>query len=203
MVVLTTSIIMSVISPVVATIIMAIITTITSVIVAPVVAVIATVVVAPVIAAVVAAVITPIPIVVARIGPTITVILSIRSTITIVEALTTVPVIVVVASSLLGSRWDSKSVFQLLTLPHGVFSVVVELALVVHDHFKVTFQEGGRSWWICHIGFARTLVRPGASIVMIFSVEVVHHRILIVDQFVDVGHEVTNGVCVSFVDLLI
>jgi hypothetical protein len=37
---------------------------------------------------------------------------------------------------------------------------------------------------------------------MIFSIEVVHHRILSVDQFVDVGHEVTDGVCVSFVDLL-
>jgi hypothetical protein len=37
---------------------------------------------------------------------------------------------------------------------------------------------------------------------VIFSIEVVHQCILSVDQFVDVGHEVTNGVCVSFVDLL-
>jgi acyl-CoA thioesterase FadM len=81
-----------------------------------------------------------------------------------------------------------------------VFGIAVELALVVHDHIEVTFEEGGRSWWIYHIGFARTFARPGASIVVIFSIEVVHHRILSVDQFVDVGHEVTNGVRVSFVD---
>jgi hypothetical protein len=37
---------------------------------------------------------------------------------------------------------------------------------------------------------------------VIFSIEVVHHRIFSVNQFDDVGHEVTNGVCVSFVDLL-
>jgi hypothetical protein len=35
-----------------------------------------------------------------------------------------------------------------------------------------------------------------------FSIEVMHHRILSVDQFVDVVHEVTDGVCISFVDLL-
>jgi hypothetical protein len=201
-VVLTMSIIMSVVSSIVVTIIMAIITTITSVVVAPIVAVIATVVVKPVITAVVAVVITSIPIIVVRIGPAITVISSIRLTVTTVEALTTVPVVVVVASSRLGGRRDPKGALQLLALPHGVFSVVVELALVVHDHIEVTFEEGWRSWWICHIGFARTLARPGASIVVIFSVEVMHHRILSVDQFVDVGHEVTNGVCVSFVDLL-
>jgi hypothetical protein len=83
-----------------------------------------------------------------------------------------------------------------------VFSVAVELALVVQDHIEVTFEEGGRSWWICHIGFARMLARPGASIVVIFTIEVVHHRVLSVNQFVDIGHEVPNGVCVSFVDLL-
>jgi hypothetical protein len=103
-VVLTTSIIMSVVSSVVVTII----TTITSVVVAPVVEVIATIVVAPVIAAVVAAVITLIPIIVARIGPAITIISWIRSTVTIVEALTTVPVLVVVAFGLLGGRRNSK-----------------------------------------------------------------------------------------------
>jgi hypothetical protein len=192
----------SIISLVVVTIIMVIITTITPVVVMPIIAVIATVVVAPVIAAVVTAIITSIPIVIARIGPAITVISSIRSTVTIVEALTTVPVVVVVAPSLIGGRRDSKGVLQLLALPHGVFSIAVELTLVVHDHIEVTFKEGGRSWWICHIGFAKTLARPSAFIIVIVSVEVVHHHILSVDQFVDVGHEVTDGVCVSFVDLL-
>jgi hypothetical protein len=38
-----------------------------------------------------------------------------------------------------------------------MLSVTVELALVVHDHVKVTFEEGGRSWWICHVGFTRSL----------------------------------------------
>jgi hypothetical protein len=57
----------------------------------------------------------------------------------IIEALTTVPVIVVVASGLLRGRWDSKGVLQLLALPHGVFSVTVELALIIHDHIEVTF----------------------------------------------------------------
>jgi hypothetical protein len=36
---------------------------------------------------------------------------------------------------------------------------------------------------------------------VVFSVEVVHYRILSVDQFVDVGHEVANGFCIGFVDL--
>jgi hypothetical protein len=83
-----------------------------------------------------------------------------------------------------------------------VLGITVELALVVHDHIEVTFKEGGRSWHICYIGFAGSLARPGASIVVIFSVEVVYYRILRVDQFVDVGHEVANGFGVSFVDLL-
>jgi hypothetical protein len=154
-VVLATSIITSVVSSVIVTIIMEIITMITYVVAAPVVAVIATVVVAPVIAAVVAVVITSIPIVIARIWPAILVISSIRSMVTIIEALTTALVVVVVASGLLGGRRDSKGVLQLLALPHGVFSVAVEL--VVHDHIEVTFEEGGRSWWICQIGFAGTL----------------------------------------------
>jgi hypothetical protein len=59
--------------------------------------------------------------------------------------LTSVLVVVVVASSLLGGRRDSKGALQLLTLPHGVFSITVELTLVVHDHVEVTFEEGGRS----------------------------------------------------------
>jgi hypothetical protein len=60
--------------------------------------------------------------------------------------LTTVPVVVVVASGLLGGRRDSKGALQLLALPHGVFSIAVELALVVHEHIEVIFEEGGRSW---------------------------------------------------------
>jgi hypothetical protein len=188
----------SVITSVVVTIIMVIITTIASVVIMPVVAVIVMVVVTFVITAI----ITSIPIVTARIGPAVTVVSSIRSTVTIVEPLATIAVVVVVASGLLGGRWDSKGTLQLLALPHGVLGVAVEQALVVHDHIEVTFEEGGRSWWICHIGFARSLARPGASIIMVFSVEVMHYRILRVNQFVDVGHEVTNGFCVSFVDPL-
>jgi hypothetical protein len=168
-VILATSIIMSV----VVTIIMVIITTIASVVVTPIIAVIAVVVVTPVIVAVVTAVITSIPIVIASIRPTIAVISSIRSTVTIVEVLATV--LVVVASGLLGGRWDSKGTLQLLALPHGVLGVMVELALVVHDHIEVTFEEGGRSWWICYIGFTRSLARPGASIIVVFSVEVMHY----------------------------
>jgi hypothetical protein len=152
-VVLATSIITSIISLVVVTIIMAIITTIAPVVVTPVVAVIATVV----IASIIAAIISSIPIIIARIEPTITVISSVRSTVMIFEALTTVLVVVVVASGLFGGRRDSKDALQLLALPHGVFSVAVELALVVYDHIEVTLEEGGRSWWIYHIGFARML----------------------------------------------
>jgi hypothetical protein len=172
------------------------------VVVTPIGAVIATVVVAPVIAVVVEAVITSLPIIIVRIRPAIAVILSIRSTVTIVEALATVAVVVAVASGLLGGRWDSKGTLQLLALPHGVLGVMVELTLVVYDHIEVTFEEGGRSWWIFYIGFTRSLARPGASVIVVLSVEVMHYRILRIDQFVDVGHEVTNGFCVVFVDLL-
>jgi hypothetical protein len=200
-VVLVTSIITPVVSLVVVTIITVIITTIAFAVIAPVVAVVATVVVTSVIAAVVAVIITSIPIVVVSVGSTITIISSIRSTVTIVEALTTIAVVVVVAPSLLGGRWYSKGTLQLLALPHGVLGIAVKLTLVVHDHVEVTFEEGGRSWWICHIGFARSLARPGASIIMVFSVEVMHYRVLRVNQFVDVGHEVANGFCVGFVDL--
>jgi hypothetical protein len=83
-----------------------------------------------------------------------------------------------------------------------VLGIAVELALVVHDHIEVTFEKGGRSWWICYVGFAGSLARPGASVVVIFSIEIVHYRVVSVDQFVDVGHEVANGFGVSFVDLL-
>jgi uncharacterized membrane protein YjdF len=91
------------------------------------------------------------------IGPAITVITSIRSMVTVVKVLAIVPVIIVVALGLLGVRRYSKGTFQLLALPHGVFGVTVELALVVHDHVGVTFKEGGRSWWIFHVGFTRSL----------------------------------------------
>jgi hypothetical protein len=98
-----------------------------------------------------------IPVVVAMIGPTVTVITSIRSTIAVVEALVTVLVVVVVALGLLGVRGYSKGTLQLLALPHGMIGVAVELALVVHDHVEVTFEEDGRSWWICHVSFTRSL----------------------------------------------
>jgi hypothetical protein len=62
-----------------------------------------------------------------------------------------------------------------------MFGVAVELTLVVHDHVEVTLEEGGRSWWICHVSFARSLSQPVSSIVVVLSVEVVHHRILSVD----------------------
>jgi hypothetical protein len=83
-----------------------------------------------------------------------------------------------------------------------VLGIEVELALVVHDHIEVTFKEGGRSWWVCYVGFTGSLARPGASVVVIFSIKIVHYRVLSVDEFVDVGHEVANGFGISFVDLL-
>jgi hypothetical protein len=83
-----------------------------------------------------------------------------------------------------------------------MFGIAVELALVVHDHIEVTFKEGGRSWRICYIGFAGSFARPGASVVVVFSIEVMHYRVLSVDQFVDVGHEVANGFGIGFMDLL-
>jgi hypothetical protein len=83
-----------------------------------------------------------------------------------------------------------------------MLGVAMELPLVVHDHIEVTFKEGGRSWWICYVGFAGSLARPGASVIVVFSVEVMHYRILSVDQFVDIGHEVANGFGIGFVDLL-
>jgi hypothetical protein len=83
-----------------------------------------------------------------------------------------------------------------------MLGVAVDLILVVHDHIEVTFKEDGRSWQICYIGFTGSLARPGASVVVIFSVEVMHYCVLSVNQFVDVGDEVTNGFGISFVDLL-
>jgi hypothetical protein len=165
----------SIIASVVVTIIMVIITMIAPVVITLVVAVIATVVTTSVIAAVVAVIITSIPIVIARIGPAVTVISSIRSAVTIVKALTIVAVVVVVAPGLLRGRRDSKGTLQLLALPHGMLGAKVELALVVHDHIEVTFEEGGRSWWIFYIGFARSLARLGASIIVVFSVDFMHY----------------------------
>jgi hypothetical protein len=175
--VLATSVITSVISAIIALVVMAIILAV----VAPVVAVIVTIVVTSVVMEVVAAIITSIPVVIATVGPAITILTSIRSTVTVVKALVTVPVIVVAALDLLRGRQDPKGTLQLLTLPHGMPSVAVELALVVHNHVKVTFEEGGRSWWICHVGFARSLARPVPSVIVVFAVEVVHHHALSVD----------------------
>jgi hypothetical protein len=197
-VVLATSIITSIILSVVALVVAAI----TLVVATSVVMVIAMVVVAPIITVVVAAIITLIPVLVATIGPAITVISPIRSTVTVVEALAIVPVVIVAATGLLRGRRDPKGMLQLLALSHGVLGVTVELALVVHDHVEVAFEEGGGSWWICHVGFARSFAQPGAFVIVVFSVKVVHHCVLSVDQFVDAGHEVTNGMCVSFMDLL-
>jgi hypothetical protein len=150
-------------------------------VVTPVVAVIVTIVITSVIAAVVTAIITSIPVVVAMVWPAITIIMSIRSTITVVEALVTVPVVVVAALGLLRGRRDPKGMLQLLALPHGMLIIAMELALAIHDHIKVTFEEGGRSWWICHVGFARSLARPAPSVIVVFAIEVVHHHVLSVD----------------------
>jgi hypothetical protein len=158
-----------------------VIVAITLAVVTLVVTIITMIVVVPVITTVVAVIITSIHVIVAMIGPTVMVITSIRSTITVVEALVTVLVVVVAALGLLGVERYSKGMLQLLALPHGMFGVVVEPALVVHDHVEVTFEEGGRSWWICHVSFTRSLSRPVSSIVVIFLVEVVHHRILSVN----------------------
>jgi hypothetical protein len=62
-----------------------------------------------------------------------------------------------------------------------VLGVAVELALVVHDHVEVTFKKGGRSGWIRYVGFAGSLARPVATIVVVFSIKVVHHCVLSID----------------------
>jgi hypothetical protein len=153
--------------------------------------ILATSIITPIISTfVIVAVVTAIPIVVALIGPAVTVITSIRSTVTVVEMLVTVLVVIIIALTICGVGGYSKGMLQLLALPHGMFGVVVELALVVHDHVEVTFEEGGRSWWICHVSFARLLSQPISSIVMIFSIEVMHYRVLSVNYLVNIGHEV-------------
>jgi hypothetical protein len=83
-----------------------------------------------------------------------------------------------------------------------MLGVVMELALVVQDNIEVTFKEGGRSWRICYVGFIGSFARPGASVVVVFNVEVMHFRVLGVNQFVNVSHEVANGFGIGFVDLL-
>jgi hypothetical protein len=83
-----------------------------------------------------------------------------------------------------------------------LLGVVVELTLVIHNDVEVTFKEGGRSRWVCCIYLTRSLVRPAATVIVIFSFEVVYHRVLSVDELVDVSHEIDDGVGVSFMDLL-
>jgi hypothetical protein len=168
-----TSIILAVTALVIATITLSVVTLV--------VAIVVTIVVASVIAVIVATIIASILVVIAMIGPAVTVITSIRSTVTVVEALVTVPVVIVAALGLFELGGYSEGTLQLLAFPHDVFSIAVKLALVVHDHVEVTFEEGGRSWWICHIGFARSLARPVSIIIVIFAIEVVHHCILSVD----------------------
>jgi hypothetical protein len=79
-------------------------------------------------------IITLIYVVTAVISPAIMVITSIRSMVTVMKVLVTIAAVVVVALGLLGLGGYSEGTLQLLTLPHGVFGVAVELALVVHDH---------------------------------------------------------------------
>jgi hypothetical protein len=147
----------SVIAPIISAVVMLVVTAITLAVVTPVITVIVMVVVSSIITAVAAAKIMSIPVVAATIGPVVIVIMSIRSTVTVVEALVTIPVVVVTALGLLGLGRYSKGALQLLALSHGVFSVAVKLTLVVHDHVEVAFKESGRSWWVCHVGFARSL----------------------------------------------
>jgi hypothetical protein len=171
----------SVITSVISVVTALVVTAITFVVVMPVIDVDATIVIASVSAALVAEIIMSTPVVVAMIGPAVAVITSIRSTVTVVEMLIGVLVVVVAALGLLGVGGYSNCTLQLLALPHGMFGVIVELALLVHDHVEVSFQEGGGSGWICHVSFTRSFARPISSIAMIFSVEVVHHRVLSVD----------------------
>jgi hypothetical protein len=139
-----------------------------------VVVILATSVITPVISAIIALVVTAI--IHAVVTPVIAVVTPVIAVVTPV-----IPVVVIDALGLLRGRRDPKGTLQLLALPHGMLSVTVELALVVHDHVKVTFEEGGRSWWICHVGFTRSLARPVPFIIVVFAVEVMHHRFLSVD----------------------
>jgi predicted amino acid racemase len=40
------------------------------------------------------------------------------------------------------------------------------------------------------------------TVIVVFSFEVVYHCILSIDKLVDICHEVSDSVCVSFMDLL-
>jgi hypothetical protein len=184
-VVLGMSIIMLIVSVVTELVVMAvttlIISAVTALIVSAVTALVVVVLATIVVASIIAAVSSSIPIVVAMIGHAVTIITSIRSTVMVVEALVTVLVVIVAALGLHGVRGYSKGALQLLALPHGMFGVMVELVLVVHDHVEITFKEGGRSWWICHVSFTRSLARLVSSVVVIFSVEVMHHHVLSVN----------------------
>jgi hypothetical protein len=129
----------SIIAPIISAVGALVVTAIALAVVMLVIAVVATMVITPIIAAVVAAIITSILVVIATIGLAVTVITSIWSTVMVVEALVVVPV-VVVAVGLLGLGGYSEGTLQMLALPRGVFSIAVELALVVHDHVEVTFE---------------------------------------------------------------
>jgi hypothetical protein len=154
---------MSIIAPILSAVNALVVTAITLAVVAP-------VVVASVIVVVVAVVISSIPVIIAAIGPAVT-----------IMTLITVLVVVVAGLGLHGVGRYSKGTVQLLALSHFMFGVTVELALVVHDHDEIAFEEGGGSWWIGHVSFTRSLMRPVSFVVVIFSVEVMHHRFLSVD----------------------
>jgi hypothetical protein len=177
-VVLATSIITPIIAAIVALVVTAVVTSVVAVVFMM---IVVPVVVTFVIAAVVAAIITSIPIVIETVWSAVAVITSIRSTVTVVIMADAVLVVVIVALGLRGFKGYSKGTLQLFALPHGMFSVAVELTLVVYDHVEVTLKEGGRSWWVCHIGFTGSLARPVSAVVVILSVEVVHHHVLSVD----------------------
>jgi hypothetical protein len=198
-VVLATTIITSVITALVTPVVPPVVAVVFVAIVA---VVVITSVITKIVTSLVMVIITAVPIIVATVGSMATVITSIRSTVTVVVAVIAVLVVVVVALSLLGFRRYPEGVFQLFALPHGVLGVAVKLTLVVHDHVEVTFKEGGGSGWIGHIDLTGSLARPVATIVVVFSVEVMHHSVLSIDQLVDIGHEVGDCVGVSFMNLL-
>jgi predicted RND superfamily exporter protein len=90
------------------------------------------------------------------IGPAVAVVTWMRSTVTIIEALVTILVIVIAALGLLGLEGHSEGTLQRFALPHGMFGVTVELALVVHDHVEVSFEEGGGSRLECRLTCRRS-----------------------------------------------
>jgi hypothetical protein len=46
---------------------------------------------------------------------------------------------------------------------------------------------------IGRIDLSKSPVRPTATIIVVFSFEVMHHCVLSIDELVDVGHEVGDG----------